>query len=198
MNSACYIGVIAGLTAGIAIGNMSALLDDSNRNSLVAQRGLSDTDTMIVGATMQLGGAIGALFSFEASDRIGRRPTMAAAAIGFAVGSAIAALGTLGAVVAGRAVIGLGTGALCATAPTYINEVAVAKYRGAMDALFQVFTNLGILVAYALNVWLASFPDGMYYSLGMPIPFALALLCGVEMAPESPRWMYASGAGDAG
>jgi sugar porter (SP) family MFS transporter len=89
-------------------------------------------------------------------------------------------------------VIGLGIGLSSSTVPTYLSELAPAKVRGAMGALNQIFIVLGILIAFLTSYFLGPTSDWRWMFAGAIVP-AVVLLLGLNIMPESPRWLLKNG-----
>jgi len=137
------------------------------------------------------GTVIGALFAGIPVDRLGRRKTLLWVGILYfisAVGSALAP--EVYSFMIFRFFGGLGVGASSVAAPMYISEIAPAKSRGRLVALFQFNIVLGILIAFVSNYLLKGTGDNDWrWMLGVEaIPAALFTLL-VPFIPRSPRWL---------
>jgi len=137
------------------------------------------------------GTVIGALFGNVPCDRFGRKITLLATGILFlvsALGSAVAPDPYSFSIL--RFIGGLGVGASSIVVPAYISEIAPARYRGRLVALYQLQIVFGILIAFFSNYALSEFLDlNWRWMLGaeaIPAAVFLALVVGV---PESPRWL---------
>ena len=140
------------------------------------------------------GTVIGALTGGIPSERWGRKPTLML--IGWlylisALGSALAPDPYSFSFF--RFIGGLGVGASSVTAPTYISEIATAKRRGTMVALYQFFLVFGILVAFISNYALTGFDGANDWRWMMGVEAIPALIYCLLMlgVPESPRWLIA-------
>jgi sugar porter (SP) family MFS transporter len=137
------------------------------------------------------GTVIGALFGNIPCDKFGRKLTLIATGVLFlvsALGSAIApdpyAFSLL------RFVGGLGVGVSSIVVPAYISEIAPAKYRGRLVALYQFQIVFGILIAFFSNYALSEFFSlDWRWMLGAEIIPAVVFLAMVLGVPESPRWL---------
>ncbi|WP_348718925.1 sugar porter family MFS transporter, partial [uncultured Algoriphagus sp.] len=88
---------------------------------------------------------------------------------------------------------GLGVGASSVVAPMYISEIAPAKNRGLLVALYQFNIVFGIVIAYVSNylIGTAGLPEEWRWMLiveGIP---ALIYSAMIFRIPESPRWLIA-------
>ncbi|KAJ6187177.1 hypothetical protein N7519_002085 [Penicillium mononematosum] len=144
-------------------------------------------------AIYEVGCAMGAGSCAFLGDRLGRRKTIFLAGCVALVGVAIQASPfSLGQLIAGRVITGLGVGGFTATIPMYVSESSGAEARGRMVLLEGWFAIGGIVLA----TWLEF---GLYYvsdnsaSWRFPIAFqglfALVVVGCIMLLPESPRWL---------
>ncbi|KAJ9483474.1 hypothetical protein VN97_g9930 [Penicillium thymicola] len=144
-------------------------------------------------AIYEVGCAIGAGSCAFLGDRLGRRKTIFLAGCIALIGIAIQASPfSLGQLIAGRVITGLGVGGFTATIPMYVSESSGAGARGRMVLLEGWFAIGGV----ALATWLEF---GLYYvsdnsvSWRFPIAFqglfASVVVGCIMLLPESPRWL---------
>ncbi|OQV11021.1 hypothetical protein CLAIMM_14927 [Cladophialophora immunda] len=143
-----------------------------------------------------VGAMFGALSCWKIGDRLGRlRTTMigaTSAIIGWIFESSSFSLGQL---IVGRLVVGLGTGMISATVPIWQSECSPASHRGVIVVLEGTFS----AVAIALCQWLelgfffAETSATWRFPLAFPITFAMVILICAPMMPESPRWLVKHG-----
>eukprot|EP01065_Artemidia_motanka_P011043 TRINITY_DN15944_c0_g1_i1.p1 TRINITY_DN15944_c0_g1~~TRINITY_DN15944_c0_g1_i1.p1 ORF type:complete len:503 (+),score=128.48 TRINITY_DN15944_c0_g1_i1:55-1563(+) len=186
------VAILAGITMGLMIGNMSAILDKNESEGLIAKFGVSDDgiEVQLIGAMAQIGCIVGSAMGFAISDAKGRRPTIAVSALFVVAGAGLAALARdIPLIIVGRFLCGVGQGIGCQCVPMYTSELAESVWRARLDASFQLAINGGILIGYAMNVLFMSVEGGYHYALGMPLPLAVCYLAGILMLPESPRWL---------
>jgi len=154
------------------------------------------------------GYVVGCLLVAPLSDRLGRRPVLAAS-VGFAaVGSLVAAVaGDYATFTIGRAVTGVAMGAVLAVGNTYIGELAPHGARARYTATTFVLCTLGAMVGIGLGLVLttqaAPFPEGMPVAFGLAngwrwIHWVAVILGALAVAatsrlPESPRWLAEHG-----
>jgi sugar porter (SP) family MFS transporter len=142
-----------------------------------------------------IGTVVGALVAGKPTDKYGRKPILFIIAILFAVsaiGSALA--GDVVSFVVFRFFGGIGVGASSVVAPMYISELAPARVRGRMTALFQFNVIFGILMAYVSNYLLSDSGDVSWrWMLGvMAIPAVIYFFL-LFLVPESPRFLVKVG-----
>jgi sugar porter (SP) family MFS transporter len=150
---------------------------------------LSDAAQQTVVGSLLFGAVLGALIAGPLTDRTGRRTTILAAAVVFALGSVAAALATgTGTLVVARFALGVAIGSAAASVPVYIAEVSPPRVRGRLVSLQQFAITLGILVSYVIG-YLLSFADAWRWMLALGAVPAVILFVGMLVLPESPRWL---------
>lgn len=137
------------------------------------------------------GTVVGALFGGIPADRIGRKQTLFWIGVLYlvsALGSALATDQYL--FMFFRLIGGLGVGASSVVAPMYISEIAPAKSRGRMVAMFQFNVVFGILIAYVSNYLLDGIaPNAWRWMIGIEAVPAIIFVLMVMKVPKSPRWL---------
>ncbi|MBM38056.1 MAG: MFS transporter [Woeseia sp.] len=137
------------------------------------------------------GTVIGALSAGFICERFGRKKILILVGIFYlssAIGSALSGGPFFFALM--RLVGGFGVGISSIVVPAYIAEIAPAKYRGRLVALYQFQIVFGILIAFLSNFILSEyFSLNWRWMLGVEIIPALIFLIMVVGVPESPRWL---------
>ncbi|HWJ28894.1 MAG TPA: sugar porter family MFS transporter, partial [Flavisolibacter sp.] len=138
------------------------------------------------------GTVIGALIGGIPATRFGRKKTLMWIGILYfitAIGSAIAPNVYL--FMFFRILGGLAIGASSVVAPMYITEIAPARNRGTLVAIFQFNIVFGILMAYVSNYLLqgALGDNSWHLMLGIVAVPAIIYCILCIFVPESPRWM---------
>jgi len=138
-----------------------------------------------------IGTVIGALVGGIPADKLGRKTTLLLIAALYFFSSIGTALATNWYVfLLFRLLGGLGVGASSVTAPIYISEIAPAKSRGRLVALFQLNVVLGILIAYFSNWLIGTGGESAWrWMLGIQAFPSLAFFLLMRIVPESPRWL---------
>jgi len=137
------------------------------------------------------GTVVGAIFGSIPTNKLGRKKTLIL--IGFlffvsALGSAFAAGPVSFAFF--RFIGGLGIGSSTIAAPAYVSEIAPAKNRGKLVALYQFNIVFGILVAFTSNYFLRDIGENAWrWMLGIQTIPAFIYTILVFGIPESPRWL---------
>lgn len=104
------------------------------------------------------GTVIGAIFGGIPTDKFGRKPTLIFIGLLYfvsAIGSGLATDPWMFAIF--RFIGGLGVGASTVAGPIFISEIAPAKDRGKLVALYQFNIVFGILMAFVSNYLLKDF-----------------------------------------
>jgi SP family arabinose:H+ symporter-like MFS transporter len=156
-------------------------------------------------SSLLTGCMVGAMVGGAAGDRYGRKPSLVACALLFAVSSVFSAMaGSLATFTWARFAGGIAIGAASMLSPLYIAEIAPEKIRGRLVALYQLAIVIGILAVFFINLKIQRLGDeawnvesGWRWMFGSLVP--PCVLFGVLLAfvPESPRWLMKSGARDA-
>lgn len=146
---------------------------------------------LIVMSTALWGTVIGALFGYIPTNKLGRKKTLMSIGLLFfvsALGSAL--VSDPYAFAFFRFIGGLGIGVSTIVAPAYVSEIAPAKDRGKLVALYQFNIVFGILMAYVSNYFLKDIgPDSWRFMLGIEALPAIIYTVLVLKIPESPRWL---------
>ena len=137
------------------------------------------------------GTVVGAIFGGIPTNKYGRKNTLIVIGVLFAVSAIGSALANDPYVFAfARFIGGIGVGASTIAAPAYISEIAPAKDRGRLVALYQFNIVFGILVAFFSNYLLSGIGENSWrWMVGVEaIPAVLYILFALKL-PKSPRWL---------
>ena len=200
--SLLYISIVASL-GGFLFGFDSGVISGAEK-AIQSEFGLSAFWHGLIVSGALVGTLIGVVTAGRPSDRFGRRKTLWAMAVLFAVsavGCAFTPSGATGPHLLGwfRFIGGLAIGGVSVVVPLYIVEIAPGRWRGLLVGLNQVNIVLGILVSYVSNYLVARFMPGtdpqivwrvMLGAECLPIAVFMALLGTI---PESPRWLVRVG-----
>jgi MFS family permease len=133
-----------------------------------------------VNSLFAFGAAVGALLQGWASDALGRKMAIFAAAILCIIGGALTAGSVhIAMLIVVRLISGVGLGMIVTMSPLYIAEISPPRSRGLLVGTFAVFLGMG----YVLVAWI-SFAS--YYAksetLQWRLPLALAAVPALIMA----------------
>jgi SP family arabinose:H+ symporter-like MFS transporter len=164
------------------------------------QFALSNLQTEIAASSLLVGCLLGAAGASIIGDRYGRRRSLIASALLFALSSFGAALAsTITSFSAARLFGGLAIGLASVLTPIYIAEIAPSKNRGALVSLNQLAIVVGILSAYLVNWQVARLGESSWrWMLAAAAVPSIAFLFGLLLIPESPRWLISTGRRDQG
>ncbi|XP_057950065.1 probable polyol transporter 4 [Malania oleifera] len=135
---------------------------------------------------------LGSLAGGKTSDAIGRKWTMALAAIVFQTGAAVMALApSFGVLMVGRLLAGVGIGFGVMIAPVYIAEISPTVARGSLTSFPEIFINLGILLGYVSNYAFSGLPVHISWRIMLAVGILPSVFIGFALfiIPESPRWL---------
>jgi sugar porter (SP) family MFS transporter len=191
MNNKILIWSITAALAGFLFGFDTVVISGADKK-LQALWGSSDAFHGSVVMAMALWGTVfGALFGGIPTNRLGRKTTLIWIGLFYlvsAVGSSLvndpytfAFFRFLG---------GVGVGASTIAAPAYVSEIAPAKDRGRLVALYQFNIVLGILIAFLSNYLLRNVGENAWrWMIGVEAFPALIYTVLVFTVPKSPRWL---------
>lgn len=196
---------VIAVTVAAAVGGFLFGFDSSVINGAVDSiEGHFELGSFLTGFTVAialLGCAVGAWFAGQLADRWGRKKVMVLGSILFTVSSVGSALAfSVPDLMLWRVLGGLGIGIASVIAPTYISEIAPARYRGSLASLQQLAITLGIFTALLSDAILQNAAGGASNELWWNLEaWRWMFLVGVIPAivygvlalliPESPRFL---------
>jgi sugar porter (SP) family MFS transporter len=191
-NYAFFVSLTAAL-GGFLFGFDTAVISGAER-AIQEIWQLSDWTHGLAIASALYGTVIGALFGGVPANRFGRKTSLLWIGLFYfisAIGSGLAWDVTSFTIF--RFLGGLGVGASSVVAPMYISEIAPAKNRGLLVALYQFNIVFGIVMAYVSNflIGTAELPEDWRWMLGVEAIPALIYSVMIFSIPESPRWLIA-------
>lgn len=191
-NYVLFLSVTAAL-GGFLFGFDTAVISGAERD-IQNLWGLDDWSHGLAVAMALYGTVIGALFGGIPADKFGRKNSLLWIGVFYlvsAVGSALA--NDVNTFMIFRFIGGLGVGASSVVAPMYISEIAPAKRRGQLVALYQFNIVFGILMAYFSNylIGTANLNEAWRWMLGIEAIPALIYSILIVKVPKSPRWLIA-------
>jgi sugar porter (SP) family MFS transporter len=189
------LAAVAGFT-GVLFGYDISAINDA---VVFMQRrfALSSLDRGVVVSALLLGALVGALGAGKLADTWGRRRSVVVAGLAAAAGALMAGLAVnVPMLLAGRLILGVAVGVTSAISPLYIAELAPARSRGSMVALYQLSLTVGILAALAVGVAFTPTANWRIMIAAGAVP-AIAQVLAMAIVPESPRYLVARGRLDA-
>jgi sugar porter (SP) family MFS transporter len=156
--------------------------------SMKAEFALNHTAQETVTAAILAGAVIGALVTSWLSERLGRKVTVMAVAILFAIGAVVCALApSVPLLIAARLLLGVAVGGSTQVVPMYISEIAPPERRGNLVTMFNVAIGIGIVLANLVGFGLHEVWSWRPMVAIAALPAALVFLA-MFMMPTSPRW----------
>ncbi len=189
----CIVGALGGLLFGLDQGFIANSL-----NTIKATYNLNTQSAEQYSAILATGGVIGALLSGIFARFLGRKKSLVFAGLIFTIASlGSAMLPSFHVLNVFRFFLGFGVGVASFIAPLYLSETAPASIRGSMGTLFQLMITIGIFLISVTNVYIAK----VFVSPHVALPimfmviavFAVLMLIGSLILPESPRWLMLKG-----
>lgn len=186
-----WVWSITAALAGFLFGFDTVVISGVDKK-LQALWGSSDVfHGTIVMAMALWGTVVGAILGGIPTNKIGRKKTLLWIGILYtisALGSAFANDPITFAIF--RFIGGLGVGASTIAAPAYISEIAPAKDRGKLVALYQFNIVFGILIAFFSNYLLNGIGENAWrWMVGVEAIPAIIYTVFVLSVPKSPRWL---------
>lgn len=189
-NYAFFVSITAAL-GGFLFGFDTAVISGAER-AIQEVWELSDWMHGLAIASALYGTVIGALFGGIPADKFGRKKSLLWIGLFYlisALGSGLA--WDVTSFTLFRFLGGLGVGASSVVAPMYISEIAPAKNRGLLVALYQFNIVFGIVIAYVSNYLIGTaglLEDWRWMLAAEGVP-ALIYSAMIFRIPESPRWL---------
>ncbi|WP_083796165.1 sugar porter family MFS transporter [Algoriphagus machipongonensis] len=189
-NYAFFVSITAAL-GGFLFGFDTAVISGAER-AIQEVWELSDWMHGLAIASALYGTVIGALFGGIPADKFGRKKSLLWIGLFYlisALGSGLA--WDVTSFTLFRFLGGLGVGASSVVAPMYISEIAPAKNRGLLVALYQFNIVFGIVIAYISNYLIGTaglLEDWRWMLAAEGVP-ALIYSAMIFRIPESPRWL---------
>ncbi|KAA8515289.1 hypothetical protein F0562_018481 [Nyssa sinensis] len=153
---------------------------------------ISEVQQEVLVGILSIVSLLGSLAGGKTSDAIGRKWTMAFAAVVFQAGAGVMALApSFTVLMIGRLLAGIGIGFGVMIAPVYIAEIAPAVARGSLTSFPEIFINLGILLGYISNYAFSGLPVHINWRIMLAMGILPSVFIGFALfvIPESPRWL---------
>jgi len=195
----CFLIAFGGFVFGFDTGtisgfvNMSDFIDRFGQTNGEGVRYLSDVRVGLMVSIFNIGCAVGAVGLSKVGDMKGRRIGIVLATIVYIVGVIIqiASQRAWYQYFIGRIFTGLAVGSLSVLCPLFISETSPKAIRGTLVYCFQLCITLGIFLGYCTCYGTKTYDDSRQWRipLGLCFAWALLLLAGMLLMPESPRYL---------
>ncbi|KAJ5094950.1 sugar transporter STL1 [Penicillium argentinense] len=153
-----------------------------------------------VNSCYELGCFFGAIFTLCFGQRTGRTPLLVTGGTLMVIGTVLSttAFGEswgLGQFVIGRVISGLGNGMDTATIPVWQSECSKAHNRGFLVCFEGAIIAVGTFIAYWIDFGFSYTESSVQwrFPVAFQILFAVFVIVGALMLPESPRWFIMKG-----
>jgi sugar porter (SP) family MFS transporter len=181
---AAFGSVLVGYDTGIIAGAMLFITPDFHLNPV---------ETGLIITSILIGAVVGSVVSGWVAQALGRKRTLLIGAGIFVVSGILMAIAPDYAFLLGaRFFAGLAVGAMEATIPTFLSELASTKSRGRLATNNQLMIAIGILVAGIVNLFFSQ-DLSWRFSLGIASLPAIVLFVLLLRQPETPRWLMLRG-----
>ncbi|KAL1991062.1 hypothetical protein VTN49DRAFT_5566 [Thermomyces lanuginosus] len=150
------------------------------------------TRQQLISSLMTLGAFISSSSAGFIATYMGRKPSLYLSCLLIYVSTIVMMTTTsIGALYAGRLIIGLGNGILLTSSQLYIQECAPAYFRGIMISIFMCWTSIGSLIGTIIDNFTEKIIGKNSYIIPLGLIFIIpVILCvGMFFIPESPRWL---------
>ncbi|XP_010035723.2 probable polyol transporter 4 [Eucalyptus grandis] len=153
---------------------------------------ISDVQIEVLIGCLSVISLFGSIAGGRTSDIIGRKWTMALAAVVFQVGMAVMTFAdSFRVLMIGRLLAGVGMGFGGMITSLYIAEISPAISRGTLTSFPEIFVNLGILLGYISNYVFAGLSVHINWRVMLGVGILPSVIIGFALfvIPESPRWL---------
>ncbi|XP_055804747.1 probable polyol transporter 4 [Solanum dulcamara] len=175
--------VLLGYDVGVMSGAIIFIQQDLN---------ITEVQEEVLVGILSIISLLGSLAGGKTSDAIGRKWTMAFAAIVFQSGALIMSLAPdFKVLMIGRFLAGIGIGFGVMIAPVYIAEISPTVARGSFTSFPEIFINLGILLGYVSNYAFSGLSPHINWRVMLGVGILPSVFIGIALfiIPESPRWL---------
>jgi MFS transporter, SP family, sugar:H+ symporter len=158
--------------------------------------GFSPSLTGAFVSILSCGTFFGALSASQFCDRLGRKWGIIATCVVFSIGVVIQILApTIGVLLAGRFIAGLGVGLISVMIPLYQSECVPAHRRGTIVSCYQLAITIGLLIGQMVTNATKDDETKRNYRLpiGLQLLWSTVLMMGMFFFPETPRFLIRAG-----
>ncbi|CCH41272.1 High-affinity hexose transporter HXT6 [Wickerhamomyces ciferrii] len=158
---------------------------------------LSKVRVGLIVSIFNIGCAFGGILLAPLGDRLGRRIGLMVVMVVYIVGILIQITSTTKwfQYFIGRIISGLGVGAIAVLSPMLISETAPKALRGTLVSCYQLMITFGIFLGYCTNFGTKTYSNSAQWRipLGLCFFWALLMIFGMTLMPESPRYLIEVG-----
>ncbi|XP_050304817.1 facilitated trehalose transporter Tret1-like isoform X2 [Anthonomus grandis grandis] len=155
-------------------------------NETVFDDNLQDNDWSWIGGLLSLGAAVGPFIFSYLADKIGRKYTLLAVSVPFAVSSVICAFAnTIPEFMVARLITGFGVGGTFTILPMYVGEMSLDEHRGALGSGMNAFICAGLIFTYVVGYFVSNV---MVFNLLLAGITAMFFLLFFLIGTETPHY----------
>ncbi|KAJ7284054.1 general substrate transporter [Mycena rebaudengoi] len=198
------VAFMGSLTNGFDGSVMSAV---NGMDQYLGYFGITGTDsgggvgstTAIIFGIYSIGSIVAVPIAGPVTDRVGRRGGMFIGSMTVIVGAIVATTAkSLGALLGGRFVLGLGVGIVQTASPSYVVEMAPPQWRGRLTGLFNTFYYAGSILCTGISTATGRLQSTTSWRAPLAIQIVAAGILAIFslILPESPRWLLSVGRKD--
>lgn len=182
-------GIMSGIITEPAFLEQFPQMDPDNKSGAIQA---------LVVAIYEVGCLIGSFLIVFVGDKLGRRKSVLIGTVIMLIGTALQSTAfTLGHMIVGRIVTGVGNGMNTSSIPVWQSEMAPPTIRGFLVLFEGALITGGICLSYWVNYgfWFVTQYDSFQwrFPIALQAVFGLLLILGVLLYPESPRWLIKTG-----
>jgi sugar porter (SP) family MFS transporter len=147
-------------------------------------------------SSLYLAGLIASFFASPITRMYGRKTSMLIGGASFLIGSALNGTAVnVEMLILGRILLGIGVGFANQAVPVYLSEMAPARFRGALNIGFQLFTTIGILSANLINYGTNKIQGGWGWRVSLALAAVPAgiMTVGALGLPDTPNSLIERG-----
>jgi MFS family permease len=143
----------------------------------------------------KLGAVFGTFIGGALMADVGRKRAIAVTGVFFLLGPfAMAVSADAVGLALGRLIVGLGVGASAVCVPAYVAEMAPPENRGALVVTYELMLCFGMLFSGVADYALRDAGENNWrFMVAAPAVPAVAMVLGIYVLPESPRWLVVRG-----
>ncbi|KAK1569241.1 hypothetical protein Q3G72_034276 [Acer saccharum] len=153
---------------------------------------ITDVQVEVLIGILSIISLVGSLAGGKTSDVLGRKWTMALAAVVFQIGAVVMTVApSFEILMIGRVLTGVGIGLGVMIAPVYIAEISPNIARGSLTSFPEIFINVGILLGYVSNYAFSGLSVHISWRVMLAVGILPSVIVGFALfiIPESPRWL---------
>ena len=156
---------------------------------------LTTASSEVIVGMAKLGAVFGTFIGGALMVDVGRKRAIAVTGVFFLLGPlAMAVSANAASLAAGRLIVGLGVGASAVCVPAYVAEMAPPETRGALVVTYELMLCFGMLFSGVADYALRGAGESNWrWMVAAPAVPAVAMVLGIYVLPESPRWLVVRG-----